>query len=139
MARYALNLPAQLKQEAEAWASQQGVSLNQFILWAVAEKVGALKQQLDDPAFPHITYRKGTSGAPVPVLRGRGIRVQTLVVATQTWGLTPAQVTAEYDLTLTQIQEALAFYTAHRDEIDVALAAEEALEAGAHGPTAPAS
>src|SRR5712691_1142743 len=58
MARYALNLPTQLKQEAETWASQQGVSLNQFIRWAVAEKLGALKQQLDDPAFPHITYRR---------------------------------------------------------------------------------
>ena len=40
MARYALNLPAQLKHEAEAWATTQGISLNQFILWAVAEKVG---------------------------------------------------------------------------------------------------
>src|SRR5712691_3195815 len=127
MARYALNLPAQLKHDAETWARTQGISLNQFILWAVAEKVGALKQQLDDPAFPHITYRKGASGAPVPLLRGRGIRVQTLVVATQTWGLTPAQVAAEYDLTRLQVQEALAFYTAHRDEIDTALAAEEAL------------
>jgi uncharacterized protein (DUF433 family) len=134
MARYALNLPTQLKQEAETWASQQGVSLNQFILWAVAEKLGALKQQLDDPAFPHITYRREASGTPVPVLRGMRIRVQTLVVATQTWGLTPAQVAAEYDLPLAHVQEALAFYTAHRDEIDMALAAEEALEAGAHGP-----
>ena len=41
MARYTLNLPVQLKQDAETWAAQQGVSLNQFILWAVAEKVGA--------------------------------------------------------------------------------------------------
>jgi hypothetical protein len=44
------------------------------------------------------------------------------------------QVAAEYDLPLTQVQEALAFYTAHRNEIDVALTAEAALEAGAHGP-----
>ena len=62
MARFALNFPTQLKQAAEAWASQQRVSLNQFILWAVAEKVGALKQQLDDPAFPRITYRLRASG-----------------------------------------------------------------------------
>ena len=58
MARYPLNLPAKLKQEAEQWAADQGVSLNQFILWSVAEKVGALKQNLDDPAFPRITYRR---------------------------------------------------------------------------------
>ena len=50
MARYPLNLPARLKHEAERWAANQGVSLNQFILWAVAEKVGALNQELDDPA-----------------------------------------------------------------------------------------
>ena len=42
MARYALSLPTQLKHEAEQWAAKQGVSLNQFILWAVAEKVGAI-------------------------------------------------------------------------------------------------
>src|SRR5712691_5566069 len=96
MARYALNLPAQLKHDAETWARTQGISLNQFILWAVAEKVGALKQQLDDPAFPHITYRRGASGQPVAVLRGAGLRVQTVVVAAQTWDLSPAEVATEY-------------------------------------------
>ena len=114
MARYALNLPAQLKQEAETWATTQGISLNQFILRAVAEKVGALKQQLDDPAFPHVTYRRGASGHPVAVLRGTGLRVQTVVVAVQTWGLSPAAVAAEYDLSVAQVQEALAFYAAHQ-------------------------
>ncbi len=44
MARYPLSLPIRLKRAAEACASQQGVSLNQFILWAVAEKVGELRQ-----------------------------------------------------------------------------------------------
>ena len=110
MARYTLNLPVQLKQDAETWAAQQGVSLNQFILWAVAEKVGTLSQRLDDPAFPHITYRRGASGQPTAVVRGTGLRVQTLVVAAHTWGLTPAQLAAEYELPVAQIQEALAFY-----------------------------
>lgn len=128
MARYPLNLPTQLKQEAEKWAAHQGVSLNQFILWAVSEKVGALNQQLDDPAFPRITYRRGASGQPVPVLRGTGIRVQTVVVAAQEWGLSPAQIAAEYDLTEVQVKDALAFYEAHRQEIDAAVAAEQALE-----------
>ena len=45
MARYPLSLPTQLKQEAETLAAQQGVSLNQFILWAVAEKSWQPKQQ----------------------------------------------------------------------------------------------
>jgi uncharacterized protein (DUF433 family) len=72
------------------------VSLNQFILWAVAEKVGTLSHRLDDPAFPHITYRRGASGHLTAVVRGTGIRVQTLVIASQTWGFTPAQLAAEY-------------------------------------------
>lgn len=137
MARYTLNLPVQLKQDAETWAAQQGVSLNQFILWAVAEKVGALSHRLDDLAFPHITYRRGASGQPTAVVRGTGMRVQTLVVMAQTWGLHPVQIAVEYDLPIAQVEEALAFYTVHQGEIDTALAADAAREAAAHGaPTA---
>ena len=90
MARYPLNLPLQLKRDAEVWAARQGVSLNQFILWAVSEKVGALNQQLDDPSFPQVTYRRGASNQPVPVLRGTGVRVETIVVASEQWEWTPA-------------------------------------------------
>ncbi len=128
MARYPLNLPAKLKQEAEQWAANQGVSLNQFILWSVAEKVGTLKQGLDDPAFPRVTYRRGAAGQPVPVLRGTGIRIQTAVVAAQHWNLTPDQIADEYGVTKAQIKEALAFYEAHRAEIDADLAGELAIE-----------
>jgi uncharacterized protein (DUF433 family) len=128
MARYPLNLPAKLKQEAEQWAANQGVSLNQFILWSVAEKVGALSQGLDDPAFPRVTYRRGASGQPVPVLRGTGIRIQTAVVAAQRWNLTPDQIATEYGLTQAQVKEALAFYEAYRAEIDANLAVEQAME-----------
>jgi uncharacterized protein (DUF433 family) len=129
MTRYALNLPAKLKQEAEQWASRQGVSLNQFILWAVAEKVGALGQQLDDPAFPHVTYRRSASGQPTPVLRASGIRVQTVVVAAHRWGMSPAQIAAEYGLSEALVNDALAFYAAHPQEIDAAIQAAGALEA----------
>jgi uncharacterized protein (DUF433 family) len=128
MARYPLNLPAQLKHEAERWAADQGVSLNQFILWAVAEKVGALNQGLDDAAFPHVTYRRGAGGQPTPVLRSTGVRVQTVVVAAYEWGLSPAQIADEYDLSEPQVQDALAFYEAHRQEIEAGIAAEQALE-----------
>ena len=116
MARYPLNLPAQLKEQAEEWAARQGVSLNQFIMWAVAEKVGALSQSLDDPAFPRITYRRGAAGQPVPTLRGTGIRVQTVAVAARQWEMTPAQIAAEYELS-----------EAHRAEIDCAIKAEQAV------------
>lgn len=129
MSRYPLNLPTQLKQEAEQWASKQGVSLNQFILWAVAEKIGELKQQLDDLEFPQITYRRGAGGRPVPVLRGTGIRVQAIVVANQDWELSIEQIATEYNLNRVQVKEALAFYEAHREEIEIDLAAEQSLEA----------
>lgn len=129
MARYSLNLPTQLKQDVEKCAQKQGVSLNQFILWAVAEKVGALTQQLDDPAFPDITYHRGASGQPLPVLRGTGLRVQTLVVAAKLWGLSPNQIAAEYSLTEAQVNHALEFYSAHTEEIDTAIADEQTIEA----------
>ena len=40
-ARVSLNLPASLKAAAEDYAKRDGVSLNQFIALALAEKVGA--------------------------------------------------------------------------------------------------
>jgi uncharacterized protein (DUF433 family) len=126
MTRYALNLPNGLKRDAERLAKKQGVSLNQFILWSVAEKVGGLMQGLDDPDFPNITYRRGASGSLAPVLRGTGIRVQTIVIAAQ--NTTPAEIAEDYDLTEIQVQEVLDFYEAHRAEIDAFIQAEAALE-----------
>jgi uncharacterized protein (DUF433 family) len=125
MARYPLNLPATLKEEAEQYAAQQGVSLNQFILWAVSEKVGLLKQELDDPRFPQISYRRGAAGTPEPVLRGSGIHVRTLATAASTWGLEPEQIAAEYDIAPAAVSEALAFYAAHRQEVDAATALQD--------------
>jgi uncharacterized protein (DUF433 family) len=126
--RYPLNLPTQLKQEAEKLAAEQGVSLNQFILWAVSEKVGSLAQKLDDLAFPGITYRRGASGLVYPVLRGRGIRVQTIVNASQHWHWSVEEIGREYQLEKRQVQEVLAFYEKHRQEIDNAITAEQSLE-----------
>ena len=128
MARYPLNLPEQLKREAEQWAANQGVSLNQFVMWAVAEKVGALRERLDDPNHAHVTYRRGAAGAPAPVVRGTGIRVQALVIAARQWEWTPAKVAAEYGLSQAQVDDALAFYETHRAEIDASIAAEVKME-----------
>jgi len=128
MARYALKLPQELKAEAEQIAEQQGISLNQFILWSVAEKVGSLRQGLDDPNYPHVAYRRGASGHPTPVVRGTGIRVQTIVLAAQHQGLSEAQTAAEYDLPVIQVRECLAFYAAHRAEVDETIRSEEAIE-----------
>lgn len=132
MARYPLNLPQQLKQEAEAWAQRQGISLNQFILWATAEKVGSLNQQLDDPEFPQITYRRGSAGIPVPVVRGTGIRVQAIMMAHEQWQMDAAALATEYGLPVKQIEEALAFASAHRAEIETHIAYEERLAGEEH-------
>ncbi len=132
MTQYTLNLPSQLKSHAEQLATLQGISLNQFILWSVAEKVGALQQMLDGPRFPGIVYRYGASGIGMPVLRGTGLRVQTVVIDVHQAGMTPDEVAAEYDLPEARIIEALAFYPAHRTEIDANIAAESAL-APSHG------
>jgi uncharacterized protein (DUF433 family) len=132
MSRYALSLPQQLKQSAEELARQQGISLNQFILWAVAEKVGALSEGLGDPNFPGIQYRRGASGQPVPVLRGLGLRVETVVVCHHDWGLSVAQIAEDYGSSEARIKEALAFYQAHRAEIDASLQVSSQLEP-AHG------
>jgi len=131
--RYAVNLPLELKKEAEALAKQQGVSLNQFILWSVAEKVSALKAGMDDPDFPAITYRRGASGIPTPVLRGTGIRVQTIVIANQDWNESPAEIAEQYSLSASQIKETLSFYQAHQAEVDLLIQADSALELSHHG------
>jgi uncharacterized protein (DUF433 family) len=126
MTRYALNLPAALKRDAEKLAKKQGVSLNQFILWSVAEKVGGLLQGLDDPNFPGITYRRGASGTLSPILRATNIRVQTLVIASEERSI--QEIAEDYDLAESQVQEALDFYQSHRNEIDVQIKAESELE-----------
>lgn len=133
MARYSLNMPKQLKHEAEQWARQQGISLNQFIQWAVSEKVGTLNQQLDDPRYPRITYRRSVANEPVPVLRGTNIHVQAVVIAHHDWHLSPEKIADEYGLSPIQIIEALEFYQAHKQFIDARIARETAIEAEMYG------
>jgi len=125
--RYALNLPINLKMEAEELAARQGISLNQFIMWSVSEKVASLRQELDDPKFPGITYRRGAAGWPTPVLRGTGIRVQTLVMEKKE-GASPEEIAAEHELEVAQVREAHAFYQVHQKEIDANIIAEKDLD-----------
>lgn len=129
MTSHTLNLPVQLQQEAEKLATLQGISFDQFILWAVAEKVATLNQRHDDPAFPQITYVRGASGELAPVLRGTRLRVQTIVIAAHKWGLSPKEIANEYDLNEALVNEVLAFYEAHRQEIDTSIATEQIIEA----------
>lgn len=128
MSRYALSLPLQLKKEAEEWAAKQGISFNQFILWSVSEKLGALRSNVDDPDFPRITYRRGASRRPFPVLGGTGIRVQAIFTAAEKWGMAPDEIAEQYGVSEIQVREAQAFYHAHRDEIDADIQSESSLE-----------
>ena len=127
MTRYALNLPVNLKSEAEELASRQGISLNQFIMWSVSEKVASLRQTVDDPNFPGITYRRGASGWVTPVIRGTGIRVQTIVLD-EKMGLSLEEIATDHGLVMNQIREAQAFYNAHRPEVDANIQIEQELE-----------
>jgi uncharacterized protein (DUF433 family) len=123
-----MNLPPQLQQDATQIAQQQGITLDQFILWAVAEKVGTLKQQADPQIFPEITTRPDISGTLTPIIKGTNIRVQTIAIAHTRWQQSANKIADEYGLTGTQVQSALMFYKTHRAEIDAAIAAEQAIE-----------
>jgi uncharacterized protein (DUF433 family) len=128
MTAYSINLPVRLKQEAEKVAEQQGISLEQFILLSIAEKIGSIGQLSDDPAFPNITYRTGSSGEVTPVLRGTGLRVQTVAIAHQKWKLSSEQIADEYELSKAQVDEILAFYQSRKSQVDAAIGAEEIIE-----------
>ena len=127
MTRYALNLPVNLKKEAEELAARQGISLNQFIMWSVSEKVTSLRESLVDPKFPGIAYRRGESGWVTPVIGGTGVRVQTIASDLQ-MGMTPEQIAEEFGIALPKIHEAQAFYRAHQAEIDANIRSEKEME-----------
>ena len=127
--RYPLNLPVELKQAAARLARQQGISLNQFFLWSISEKVSELRASLDDPEHPLITYRRGGSGIPTPVLRGTGVRVETIVVAHQLWGQSVAELAGEYDIPAESVQAALDYHQAHPEEIEALIRIEQEIEA----------
>lgn len=57
-ASYPLKLPASLKNAAQALAKEDGVSLNQWIAVAIAEKVGAVRSASD--------FLKQRAGGTVP-------------------------------------------------------------------------
>jgi uncharacterized protein (DUF433 family) len=124
----ALKLPESLLKEAAKCAGNQGISVEQFIIWAIAEKIGILSQANVDPEYPHITYKRGASGKLTPIINNSGLRVQTLVIAHHNWNLSIAEISEEYDLKEELVTEALAFYQSHQEEIDNAIASEQGLE-----------
>jgi uncharacterized protein (DUF433 family) len=125
--RYPLNLPADLKQDAVQLARQQGISLNQFFLWSISEKVAELKASLNDPLHPLVTYRRGASGIPTPVIRGTGIRVETIVIAHRQ-GQSVSELAEDYELPLEAVEAAMSYYQAYAEEIDALIRIEQELE-----------
>jgi uncharacterized protein (DUF433 family) len=83
-----------------------------------------MTQQIID--FPSITYKQGASGLSTPILLGTGIRVQTIVIASQ--NMKSSEIADDYDITEAQVQDALRFYEAHRVEIDTNIQDEAAFE-----------
>jgi len=126
--RYSLNLPVDLKQEAEQIAKQQKISLNQLILWSLSEKVTSLKEKLNDPEFPSISYRRDSSNQLIPIIKGKGIRVQTIVIASKQWKETVVDIAKQYEISKKEVEEALGFYAAHKTIMDALIAENESLE-----------
>lgn len=123
-----LQLPKTLLKEVEKLAVNQGISVEQFILWTLAEKIGVLSQSKTDSEYPNISYKPGISGKLTPVLKNTGIRVQTLVIAHYNWNLSMVEIAQEYDVTEALVKEALNFYQSHKEEIEKAISAEQGLE-----------
>ncbi|NEP46839.1 MAG: DUF433 domain-containing protein [Okeania sp. SIO2H7] len=128
MSAYSLNLPSQLREAATKVASQQGLSLEQFIISAISDKLAAEDKSFNKPNFPEIIYIRGTSGILTPVLKGTRIRIQTLVIAKNRWNLSEEQIAYEYDLSLEQVRQALLFYSEFREEIEEAIATAQTIE-----------
>jgi len=126
--RYSLNLPVDLKQEAEQVAQQQKISLNQLILWSLTEKVTSLKGNLNDPEFPSISYKRDSTNQLVPIVTGKGIRVQTIVIASRQWKESIADICSQYELSKKMVDDALGFYAAHTVMMDALIAENESYE-----------
>jgi len=131
MVRIELELPEYLRQSAEEQAAQQDLTLEQFIQRAIAEKVSSLDRPLDDPQYPQITYRWGASGVPTPIVKGTGIRVQTIGVAHTHWDMSAQKIADDYSLQLEQVEEALAFFEAKQPLFHIMFAYEDGLKQAA--------
>lgn len=72
---------------------------------------------LDD----HIELTPSTVGGK-PHIRGRRIAVQDIAIWHERLGKSADEIAAEYDLTLSDVYAALAYYFDHREEIDARIA-----------------
>ena len=68
----------------------------------------------------------------MPVIRDKGIRVQTIAIAFHHWNEPVTDISRQYDLAPTVVKEALAFYLAYKVVVDALIAENDAL-ANSHG------
>jgi uncharacterized protein (DUF433 family) len=73
----------------------------------------------------HIEIRPGHSGGR-PRIAGRRIRVQDVAIWHEQESMSAQEIAKEYDLTLSDVHAALAYYYDHRDEIDKMIADDDA-------------
>ena len=70
--------------------------------------------------YPHITATPGVAGGR-PRVAGRRIRVADVVVWHERLRMTVDEIAASYDLSLSEVHAALAYYFDHREEVDRSL------------------
>lgn len=63
------------------------------------------------------------------MIRGTGIRVETIVVNHQQWGQSAVDMAAEYEIPVEAVQSALDYYQAHPEEIETLIRIEQEIEA----------
>lgn len=73
----------------------------------------------------HIEISPDVAGGK-PTIAGHRITVQNVVIWHERIGLSADEIAAEYDLTLSEVYAALAYYYDHRADIDAAIRADEA-------------
>lgn len=73
----------------------------------------------------HIEVTPGIAGGK-PHVAGHRITVQNVVIWHERMGLSADEIAAEYNLTLSEVYAALAYYYDHRVEIDESIRADEA-------------
>jgi uncharacterized protein (DUF433 family) len=80
---------------------------------------------MDLTIVEHITQTPGLRGGK-PHIIGRRITVSDIAFFHLKWGMSVAEIAAEYDLSLADVHAALAYYFDHRAEIDQRTAEDEA-------------
>ncbi|BAY64025.1 hypothetical protein NIES22_41160 [Calothrix brevissima NIES-22] len=71
-----MNVPPQLQQKIEKWASSQGISTEEFILQAITEKIELLSQQVtEENTQPNSQLNNLLNNQPANLYRQDGILV----------------------------------------------------------------